>query len=128
MAIKISPETERPDYPTTQTRPRRFDGWFRRFQYRIKLALSGNEEEILLENNTILFWRVYHGYHMLGIIDPGEARLFRLRKRGQFSARPNQEGDAVEYLMLNLNDQTKRIEIYRRRMGEEVEVYDMRTA
>lgn len=131
MAIKISPETERPDspnLPTTHTKPRRSGGWFRRIQYRIKLALAGNDEEIMLENNTVLSWKVYHDYHMLGIIDPGEARLFRLQKRGQFSARPGQEGDEVEYLVLTLNSQVRRVEIYRRHMGREIEVYDMRAA
>lgn len=129
MATKISPETESPDEFSTSARPQRTGGgWLRRIQYRIRLALSGDDEEIMLENNTALFWKVYHNYHLLGIIDPGEARLFRLQKRGQFSARPGQEGDEVEYLVLDLHTQIRRVEIYRRRMSQQIEVYDMRAA
>jgi hypothetical protein len=127
MAIKIAPELEP---PSTQTKPKRqrSDGWFTRIQRRVKLAMSGNEEELLIVNNTAIPWYVYHKFHQLGILDPGETVLFRLRKRGYLNARPNLESDAVEYLVLDLNSGIQRVEIYRRSMGKEVDVYDMRAA
>ena len=127
MAIKIAPELEP---PPTQTKPerQRSDGWFTRIQRRVKLALAGDDEELLIANNTAIPWYVYHKFHQLGILDPGETVLFRLRKRGNLNARPNLESDAVEYLVLDLNSAIQRVEIYRRSMGKEVDVYDMRAA
>ena len=127
MAIKILPELEP---PPTQTKPerRRSDGWFTRMQRRVKLAMAGDDEQLLIVNNTAIRWYVYHNFHQLGILDPGETTLFRLRKRGNLNARPNLESDAVEYLLLDLNSRIQRIEIYRRSMGKEVDVYDMRAA
>jgi len=127
MAIKILPELEP---PPTQTKPerRRSDGWFTRIQHRVKLAMAGDEEELLIVNTTAIRWYVYHNFHQLGILDPGETALFRLRKRGNLNARPNLGSDAVEYLLLDLNSRMQRVEIYRRSIGKEVDVYDMRAA
>lgn len=127
MAIKIAPELEP---PPTQTRPERrhSDGWFTRIQRRVKLAMSGDDEELLIINNTAISWHVYHKTHLLGIIDPGETRLFLLHKRGMLNVRPSQQSDAVEYLVLDLNSRIERVEIYRRRMAQEMDVYDMRAA
>lgn len=127
MAIKIAPELEP---PPTQTKPerQRSDGWFTRIQRRVKLAMAGDDEELLVVNNTAISWYVYHKFHHLGILDPGETVLFRLRKRGNLNARPNLGSDAVEYLVLDLNSEIQRVEIYRRSMGKELDVYDMRAA
>lgn len=127
MAIKIAPELEP---PPTQTKPerQRSDGWFTRIQRRVKLAMSGDDEELLVVNHTAISWHVYHKFHQLGIIDPGETVLFHLRKRGNLNARPNLGSDAVEYLVLDLNSEIQRVEIYRRSMGKELDVYDMRAA
>lgn len=127
MAIKISPEL---DSPPTQTKPERqhSDGWFTRIQRRVRLAMSGDDEELLVENHTAIPWHVYHKFHLLGIADPGETLLFRLQKRGNLNARPSQESDATEYLVLDLNSQIQRVLIYRRSIGEALDVYDMRAA
>lgn len=127
MAIKIMPEI---DEPLTQTKPARknSDGWFTRVQRRVKLAMSGDDEELQVENCTAIAWHVYHKFHLLGIVDPGETQLFRLQKRGSLNARPSQESDATEYLILDLNVQVQRVEIYRRSMGQTLDIYDMRAA
>jgi hypothetical protein len=127
MAIKITPELEPPQ---TQTKPehRNSDGWFTRIQRRVKLAMSGDDEALLVENRTAIAWHIYHKFHLLGIVDPGETQLFRLQKRGNLNARPSQESDATEYLVLDLNTQVQRVEIYRRSMGQALDVYDMRAA
>src|SRR5690348_7636858 len=116
MAIKIAPELEP---PPTQTQPerRRSDGWFTRLQHRVKLAMLGDDEELLVVNSTSLSWHVYHKFHLLGIVDAGETYTFRLRKRGNLNVRPSQESDATEYLVLDLNSQIQRVEIYRRSIG-----------
>ncbi|MGH2481272.1 MAG: hypothetical protein ACRDHW_16585 [Ktedonobacteraceae bacterium] len=133
MALRVTPgiEIELPDtsdQPQTQTRPQRSDGWFTRIQYRVKLAMSGDDEELLVVNNTAISWRVYHNYHLLGIIDPGEDQVFRLQKRGQLKVCPSLESDAVEYLVLDLNGLIAGAEIYRRHIGQELETYEMRSA
>jgi hypothetical protein len=114
--------------PPLKTSPKRSGGWFRRLQRRIGLALSGDDEELILENRTAISWRVYHNYHWLGIIDAGESQAFRLDKRGSLSVRPSEEEDEVEYLVLPLDLRMHRVRIYRRHLAKEVEVYDLRVA
>ncbi len=92
------------------------------------LALAGSSEELLLEKRTQVSWRVYHNYHLLGIIDVGEYLIFRLYKHGYLNVRPSVEQEQVEYLMLPLNMQVRRVYIYRRRLKCEIEVYDMHVA
>ncbi len=123
MAIASPPEVER---PPLETAPRRSGGWLRRLQQRIKLAFAGDDEELVLNNETAVSWRVYHNYHHLGIVDAGERRVFHLTKHGSLSARPWEEGEEVEYLVLPLSVRVQRVRIYRRRMSKEIEVYDMR--
>lgn len=125
MAIETIPEVEQ---PPTRTSPKRSGGWFRRLQHRVRLAMRGDDEELMLENHTEIPWRVYHDYHQLGIIDAGEYQLYRLNKRGSLNVRPLAEGNEVEYLVLSLNEHIRFVRIYRRHMGKEVEVYDMRAA
>ena len=90
--------------------------------------MRGDDEELELENKTAVSWRVYHDYHQLGIIDANERLTFRLNKQGSLSVRPTEDGDGVEYLVIPLNLRVHHVHIYRRRMGEELEVYDMRVA
>ncbi len=127
MAIKIAPGYEP---PRTQTRPQRqeSDGWFTSIKHRVKLALAGDDEELWVENHTSVPWHLYHKFHLLGIIDPGEELLFRLRKNGNLNARPAQESDAAEYLVVDLHSRVQCVEIYRRQFGAVADVYDMRTA
>jgi hypothetical protein len=127
MAIKILPDLEPPPARTKPER-RRSDGWFTRMQRRVKLAMSGDDEELLVINNTSIAWHAYHTFHQLGIIDPGETQLFHLQKRGNFSVRPDLESDAAEYLLLDLNAQIYHVEIYRRNIGQAMDVYDLRAA
>ncbi len=125
MAIK-SPS--RVETPPLETSPQRSGGWFRRLQQRVRLALVGDDEELVVENKTQVSWRVYHDYHQLGIIDADERCTFRLSKHGSLSVRPCAEGDEIEYLVLPLSIRMRRVHIYRRRMSKDVEVYDMRAA
>ncbi len=128
MAIKYAPEVERPGAPPLETKPRRSGGWFTRLQRRVKLALAGDDEELILENRTEVSWRVYHNYHQLGIIDAHEQRAFQLHKHGSLSVRQYADGDDVEYLVLPLKYNVTYVHIYRRQMGKDVEVYDLRVA
>lgn len=123
------PEVD-PDPPPTQTKPQRQAGagWFTRLRHRIKLAMEGDDEELEIANNTAVSWYVYHKYHLLGILDPWETYTFRVRKSGNLNARPRQESDASEYLVIDLDGRVQRVEIYLRRMGQELDVYDMRAA
>lgn len=116
--------------PSTQTKPQRqdSDGWFTRIKRRVKLAMEGDDEDLLVENTTAISWYIYHKYHLLGILDPWEIHTFRLRKSGNLNARPNQAGDATEYLVVDLDSSVQRVEIYRRKIGQELDVYDMRAA
>ncbi|HEX7733810.1 MAG TPA: hypothetical protein VF458_03080 [Ktedonobacteraceae bacterium] len=123
------PEVD-PDPPPTQTKPQRQegDGWLTRIKQRIKLAMEGDDEELEVANDTAVSWHVYHSYHLLGILDPWETCTFRLRKSGNINVRPRQDSDASEYLVVDLNGRIQRVEIYRRRMGQELDIYDMRAA
>ncbi|HLI07244.1 MAG TPA: hypothetical protein VKV40_11810 [Ktedonobacteraceae bacterium] len=112
--------------PTETLPERRAGGWSIYPDPRIDLGLGSDDELLLLENKTHVAWMVYHNFHRLGIIDPGEVLVFHLVKHGSLSARPVAEGDAVEYLVLSLNFYVNYVHIYRRQMGEKVEIYDMR--
>ena len=125
MAIRIDPEVEQ---SPVQTSPRRSGGWFRRLQHRIKLALNGSDDELIVKNDTPISWRIYQDFHQLGIIDPAEELTFTLVKRGSLNVRPTADGNSVEYLVLQLDRRIYRVRIYRRRMGQDVEVYEMRAA
>lgn len=124
MAIYTRPEVDAP----RQTSPRRSGGWLRRFWQRVRLALDGDDELLAVQNKTKIGWYVYHNYHQLGIIDADERREFHLVKRGELSVRPVLDGEEVEYLVLPLTQQVRRVSIYRRHVGKEIEVYDMRVA
>src|SRR5258708_18173615 len=128
MAIKYGPEGERPGAPPLETKPRRSGGGFTRLQRRVKLALAGDDKELILEDGTEVSWRVYHNYHQLGIIDAHEQRAFQLDKHGSLSVREYADGDDVEYLVLHLKYDVTYVHIYRRQMGKDVEVYDLRAS
>src|SRR5260370_403768 len=89
---------------------------------------AGDDDELILENRTEVSWRVYHHYQQLGIIDADEQRAFQLHKHGSLSVRQYDDGDDVEYLMLRLKYNVTCVHIYRRQMGKDVEVYDLRVA
>jgi hypothetical protein len=121
---------EEPEAPPTQTKPQRqdSDGWFTRVKRLVKLAMEGNDEELQIANTTAISWHIYHKFHLLGIVDPWETHTFRLRKNGNLNARPKHESDESEYLIVDLNSRVQRVEIYRRQIGQTVDVYDMRAA
>jgi len=125
MVIKTPYEVEPPPLKTS---PRRSGGWFRRLQQRIRLALAGDDQELIVENKTRVSWRMYHDYHQLGIIDAGERRIFQIDKHGTLNVRPCADGEDVEYLVLPLSIRVHRVHIYRRSLSAEIEVYDMRVA
>ena len=128
MSVKYVPEIEQPDAPPLETKVRRSGGWFTREWHRIRLALASSDEELMLENKTQVSWRVYHDYHLLGVIDAGEYLVFRLHKHGLLNVRPSAEKEQVEYLVLPLNFNVTYVHIYRRQIAQNVEVYDMRVA
>jgi hypothetical protein len=129
MAITYAPEVEELDVPPTETLPqRRTGGWSIQPHPRIGLALGSDHELLMLENRTELPWLVYHNYHRLGIIDPGELLVFHLYKHGSLSARPWKQSDEVECLVLSLNFDVNYVYIYQRQMSKELEIYDMHTA
>ncbi len=125
MAIRIDPDVES---PPLESSPRRSGGWFRRLQRRFKLALGGSDDELLVKNATQVSWRIYQDFHLLGIIDTDEDRTFKIEKRGSLNVRPTADGDSVEYLVLQLDKRVHRVRIYRRHMGQGVEVYEMHAA
>ena len=122
MAIKSPNEVEAPPLKTS---PRRSGGWFRRLQHRVKLALAGDDQELIIENKTVVSWRIYHDYHQLGIIDADERRVFQIDKHGSLNVRPFADEEGVEYLVLPLSIRVHRVHIYRRHMSAEIEVYEM---
>lgn len=125
MAIPAFPEVEQ-EAPPTETQPkRRLGGWSPRPRPRVGLNLGSDDEMLLLENRTDIPWTVYHGFHQLGIIDPGELLVFHLYKHGSLSVRPVGNEDVVEYLVLSLNYYVNQVTIYKRQMGKDVAVYDM---
>lgn len=127
MPATVAPEIK-PSYPPPlQTDPRRSGGWFRRLVERVKLAMAGDDDALRVENNTSIAWKIYHNYHLLGIIDASEQRDFQLTKRGSLNVRPTGD-EEVEYLMLPLNQRVHRVRIYKRHMDKTIEVYDLRAA
>lgn len=129
MGVTCAPDVEETSTLPTKTLPERsVGGWSVYPDPRIDLGLGSDDELLLLENKTGVAWMVYHNFHRLGIIDPGEVLVFHLVKHGSLSARPVAEGDAVEYLVLSLNFYVNYVHIYRRQMGEKMEIYDMQVA
>lgn len=128
MAIKTIPEREREDAPPLSTDPRRDGGWFRHLLKRLKLAMAGDDDHLLVANQTAIAWRVYHNYHLLGIIDADERMTYRLTKHGSLNVRPATGEESVEYLVVSLDTRVHRVQIYRRCLGKAVEVYDLRVA
>jgi hypothetical protein len=107
---------------------RRAGGWSIQPRPRIGLDLGSDDELLLLENKTTIPWIVYHSFHQLGRINPGELLAFHFCKHGSLSVRPFETDDTVEYLVLALNYSVNQVYIYRRQMGKDVEIYDMRAA
>lgn len=128
MTITYAPEVEELDVPSTETKTERLSGgWSLKPQPRIGLDMGSDDDMLLLENKTEIPWVVYHNFHQLGIIDPGELLVFHLCKHGSLNARPVGNDDTVEYLVLSLNYYVNQIYIYRRQMSKDLEVYDMQS-
>jgi hypothetical protein len=133
MSIKNPQRIALPDYPDdpeTETKTERSTGWYTRFKNRIKLAMEGDDEDMLIVNNTAIAWKIHHKYHFLGIVEPGESEIFKIRKNGNLSACPNitVSVDPVDYLVVDLNSGINYVVIYLKSIGNTVEVYDMRAA
>jgi len=128
MTITYAPDEEELDVPLTETKTeRRLGGWSLKPQPHIGLDLGSDDDMLLLENKTEIAWIVYHNYHQLGIIDPGELLVFHLCKHGSLNVRPVGKEDTVEYLILSLNYYVNHIHIYKRQMSKDLEVYDMQS-
>ena len=112
--------------PPVETLPKRQGGgWMPDPEPRVGLDLGSDDELLLLENKTGVSWVIYHDFHQLGIVDPGEMLIFHLCKHGSLSARPCASNDSVEYLVLPLKYDINQVHIYRRKMAKDFEVYDM---
>ncbi len=128
MAITFAPEVEELDTSPTETQPEReFGGWRLQPQPRIGLDLGSDDEMLLIENETPIPWLIYKDFHQLGIIDPGELLVFHIYKHGSLNVRPMNTQDSVEYLVLSLDYFVNRILIFKRHMGQSLEIYDMRS-
>ena len=123
--MKAAIETS--DAPPLQTSPQRSGGWFTRLMHRVKLAMAGDDEALIVENKTNIPWKVYHNYHQLGIIDATEEHTYHLVKRGSLNVRPV-DGEQVDYIVRSLDNHVHRVRIYRRSLNKDVEVYDLRVA
>lgn len=124
MLNTATAEVKQKETSAPETAPRRSGGWLRHLLHRVKLAFGGDSNALVVENNTLLSWRIYHDYHLLGIVDAKEERTFQVTKHGTLNVRPL-EGESVEYLLLALTDRIHYVRIYRLHLSKEVEVYDM---
>lgn len=125
MTVTIAPETKPRHLPPPQTDPRRSGGWLTRLVKRVKVAMAGDDDTLRVENSTSIAWKIYHNYHLLGIVDAKERREFQITKHGNLNVRPITD-EEVEYLMLPLSQRVHRVRIYRRHLDKTVEVYDLR--
>ena len=129
MTITYDPEIEELDIPPTETLPQHSPGgWSLQPQPRIGLDLGSDDEMLLVENETSIPWLIYKDYHLLGIIDPSELLVFHICKHGSLNVRPMNTQDSVEYLVLSLNYFVNQVYIYKRHIGKEIEIYEMRAA
>lgn len=130
MPVTYAPDVEELDAPSTETQTQRQQGgWRLRPQPRIGLDLGSDDELLMVENMTEVRWIIYHNYHRLSIIEVGELLVFHIHKHGSLSARPYEDyGDPVDYIILPLTYDVTYVHIYRRSMGREMDVYDMRVA
>src|SRR5262245_48140220 len=102
MVVIYPPEVER--HLPVETEPKRQrGGWTPHPQPRIALDLGSDDDLLLLQNASDISWVVYHNYHQLGIIDPGELLVFHLWKHGALSIRPCATHESVTYIVLNLH-------------------------
>lgn len=125
MAITCIPDPETL-IPPTETQPlRQRGGWTLRPHPRIGQDLGSDDDLLLLENNTLITWMVFHGFHHLGIIDPDELLAFHLCKRGSLSVRPHTTRQSVEFLTITLHYEVTLVNIYRRFIRESIEIYDL---
>jgi hypothetical protein len=120
-----SPPEDPSSAPPLQTAPKRDAGHGKRRARRVKLALSGDEEELVVKNATQISWKVYHNFHQLGILDAAEKGTYQLIKAGLLTVRPL-NGDQVEYLVISLSHRVKRVLILQQHFGIDVELYDLR--
>jgi hypothetical protein len=127
MGLTFAPEVESA-VPPTETLPQRLaGGWTIEPEPLVGLGLGSEDELLIIENKTPIPWFVYHNFHQLGIIDPEELLAIHLCKHGNLNVRPRSEGDVVEYLVLPLDYTVNYVYIYKRQMGKDIEVYDMRS-
>ena len=128
MAITYALDEEELDVSPTETKTeRRPGGWSLKPQPRVGLDMGSDDDMLLLENKTEIQWIVYHNFHQLGIIDPEELLVFHLYKHGSLNVRPVGKDDTVEYLVLSLNYYVNQVDIYKRQMAPNIEVYDLRS-
>jgi hypothetical protein len=102
-----------PPEPVPQTAPQRQRAlWRFRFRWR-KTAVGAPvyNDELLIENLTGVAWRLWHGYHFLGTVAPGDSLPVRLTKSGLLSARQDQADPGTEYLLVQLTEASCGVQI-----------------
>jgi hypothetical protein len=103
------PQVEAVPEPHPHLQPNR---WRFHFPW-VKTAVSAPtyNGELLLANRTDHTWLVWHNYHGLGLLDPGDERHVRLARVGTISARKLVADADSEYLLLSLTPDLLGVEI-----------------
>jgi hypothetical protein len=113
VELPTEPETER-------------DWWDRLHPLRkTQLGMSGNDEELTIENLTPETWRIHHNYAYLGVVDPQESRTFLLAKRGVISAQQLEALVGTDYLVVPITGWVHIVRIYIRALPGQVVTYHM---
>ncbi len=118
MPVVVEPEAPT---PPTQTQTKR---GFLRFRFpwqKTKVGSGGDEEELLVVNETRAPWQLHLGYRALGVVDPGGQVTFLVVKKGMLTAR-QLAGDgfsrSADCLLVQITGRVQRVELRYRRLGE----------
>lgn len=92
---------------------------------RTRNAAPTNDEELVIDNQTFVAWRVYLRFRDLGIIHPMSRSTERVVKSGELSVRPLDAPVGTEYLMAYLRPSVQTVQIRSEARGNDL-VYDLR--
>ncbi|MER3404087.1 MAG: hypothetical protein C4289_01990 [Chloroflexota bacterium] len=124
MPVVVEPEAPA---PLTRTQTKR---GFLRFRFpgpKTKVGNRGDEEELLVVNETRAPWQLHLGYRALGVVDPGSQVTFLVVKKGMLTAR-QLAGDgfsrSADCLAVQVTGRVQRVELRYRRLGDVI-VHDI---
>jgi len=125
MPLEIEPDRDIPfDLPTEPQTER--DWWDRLHpRRRTRLGMSGNDEELIIENLTPEAWRIHHNYTYLGVVDARESRTFFLAKHGMITAHQLEGVLGTDYLVVPITGRVHIVRIYIRSLPGQVVTYQM---